>query len=169
MDGYYQSNEQKPASTFIKFLSYFSSCLFNYTVHSILHWIPHSTNRLCRFKVGCTLIEMMIRECKINGNMFNHKGAKIVPAFFHTYEHEYTTASGYIKAHPAVVQLYQRHVRNCGNISLPAGKLPMLVPPRPWTSITDGGHLLLSGKTRGETWGGFDRANHLDWQGNQRF
>jgi hypothetical protein len=45
----------------------------------------------------------------------------------------------------------------------------MLVPPRPWTSITDGGHLLLSGKTRGETWGGFDRANHLDWQGNQRF
>ncbi|CAB3979043.1 DNA-directed RNA polymerase, mitochondrial [Paramuricea clavata] len=97
-----------------------------------------------RVLVGCTLIDMMIRECKIDGNMFNHKGEKIAPAFFHTYEHEHTTASGYIKAHPAVVQLYQEYVSNCGDISLPASKLPMLVPPRPWTSITNGGHLLLS-------------------------
>ena len=90
---------------------------------------------------------MLIRECKIDANVFNQKREKITPAFFHTYEYEHTTISGYIKAHPAVVKLYQRHVSNCGNISLPATKLPMLVPPRPWTSITDGGHLLFSGNT----------------------
>jgi DNA-directed RNA polymerase len=98
------------------------------------------------FQVGCTLIDMIIRECKIDANMFNHKREKITPAFYHTYEYEHTTVSGYIKAHPSVVQLYQKHVSNCGDITLPASKLPMLVPPRPWTSITDGGHLLFSGK-----------------------
>ena len=88
---------------------------------------------------------MLIKECKIDANMFNHKQEKITPAFYHTYEYDHTTVSGYIKAHPSVVQLYQKHVSNCGDISLPASKLPMLVPPRPWTSITDGGHLLFSG------------------------
>ena len=78
--------------------------------------------------------------------MFNKKSERITPAFYHTYEYEHTTVSGYIKAHPAVIQSYQKHVSNSGDISLPASKLPMLVPPRPWTSITDGGHLLFSGK-----------------------
>ena len=70
---------------------------------------------------------------------------RMMPALFHTYDYEHTTVSGHIKAHPTVIQLYQNHVGNSGEISLPASKLPMMVPPRPWTSITDGGHLLFSG------------------------
>ncbi|XP_028407601.1 DNA-directed RNA polymerase, mitochondrial-like [Dendronephthya gigantea] len=97
-----------------------------------------------RVLVGCTLIDMLIRECETDANMFNHKKEKITPAFFHTYEYEHTTVSGYIKAHPSVIQLYQKHVSNCGDISQPASKLPMLIPSRPWTSITDGGHLVFS-------------------------
>lgn len=77
-----------------------------------------------------------------------------MPAFFHTYEYEHTTVSGYIKPHPVVIQLYQTHVGSSGEISLPASKLPMLVPPRPWTSITDGGHLLFSGKHLTDQGGG---------------
>lgn len=89
---------------------------------------------------------MLIRECKIDVNMLTDKGEKTTPAFFHTYESEHMTVSGYIKAHPVAVRLYQKHISNCGDISFPANKLPMLIPPRPWTTITDGGHLLLSGK-----------------------
>ena len=88
---------------------------------------------------------MLIKESKIDANMFKNKKEKLAPAFFHTYEYEHTTVSGYIKAHPSVIKLYQDHVSNSGDISIPSSKLPMFVPPRPWTSITDGGHLLFSG------------------------
>ena len=88
---------------------------------------------------------MLIKETNIDANLLNNRNERIMPAFYHTYEYEHTTVSGYIKAHPTVVKLYQKHLGNCGEISLPASKLPMLVPPRPWTSITHGGHLLFSG------------------------
>ncbi|KAK9814262.1 hypothetical protein WJX72_003057 [[Myrmecia] bisecta] len=102
-------------------------------------------------KVGCKLVELLIQTAKVRVTDWDVKGEYLreEPAFEHRIDTSYNKGSwkkhGMIACHPKVMdKLVPRpnsddHHRRAEHMSR---WLPMLVPPLPWKSPTDGGHLV---------------------------
>ncbi len=74
-----------------------------------------------------------------------------VPAFVHSYDTNLKGKTiGTVNAHPSLYRLIKKLNGKDMSVSfrMPALELPMLVPPRPWTSVAEGGYLVLPGDTQ---------------------
>ncbi|EDO47752.1 predicted protein [Nematostella vectensis] len=100
--------------------------------------LPWATKLLC----GCTLIDFLIQSVKIDANLFNAKSESLLPGFYHSYEFRERRKIGVIKPHSVVCKLFKGYLADHGDIAMPTTSLPMLVPPRPWRDIRDGGFLI---------------------------
>jgi len=96
-------------------------------------------------KVGSALIARLLDTASIHETIhveddgqFSTAGAQ-VPAFVHAYRVERGKRSGILRTHPSVLKLVDagHKLRE----SMAAHYLPMVVPPRPWRDMDDGGYL----------------------------
>ena len=92
------------------------------------------------------LIDMLIRTAKVNTEIFNARTPEIVPVLSHGYGSYEGRRFGILKMHAAVARIYKSYLTNQGDIAMEAEKVPMLVPPRPWSSVNEGGYLVHPGK-----------------------
>lgn len=98
------------------------------------------------FQVAGVLVDLLIKTAMVDTNLFNASTPETVPAITHGYSSYEGRRFGILKMHPAVSRLYRSYLTNQGNIAMEAEKVPMLVPPRPWTSTNEGGYLVHPGK-----------------------
>ena len=96
-------------------------------------------------KVAGVLIDLLIKNAMVNTALFNAVKPEKVPALVHGYSSYEGRRFGILKIHPAVSRLYKSYLTNQGDIAMETEKMPMLVPPRPWTSINEGGYLVHPG------------------------
>ena len=89
---------------------------------------------------------MLIRTAKVNTEIFNARSPEIVPVLSHGYGSYEGRRFGILKMHAAVARIYKSYLTNQGDIAMEAEKVPMLVPPRPWSSVNEGGYLVHPGK-----------------------
>lgn len=89
---------------------------------------------------------MLIRTAKVNTELFNARTPEIVPVLSHGYGSYEGRRFGILKMHAAVARIYKSYLTNQGDIAMEAEKVPMLVPPRPWSSVNEGGYLVHPGK-----------------------
>jgi DNA-directed RNA polymerase len=92
--------------------------------------------------LGSTLISLLLHVAKVPVTGSDPTTGKVVkglqPAFHHTFQYLNGQKIGVIKIHKEVIrQLAGNSFSNCVQPQL----LPMLIPPRPWTSYKDGGFL----------------------------
>ena len=75
---------------------------------------------------------------------FSRRDEFTTAAFEHSYEFENGKKVGYIRAHPSLCSLVKQLESKAEALSfrMESFELPMLVPPRPWTEVTEGGYLL---------------------------
>eukprot|EP00795_Rhopilema_esculentum_P010397 gene10397-19094_t len=92
--------------------------------------------------VAGVLIDLLIKVAKVNTEVFNGRTSEIVSALTHGYSSFEGRRFGILKMHPAVARIYKSYLSNQGNIVMETEKVPMLVPPRPWTSIKEGAFLV---------------------------
>ena len=107
----------------------------------------HYSLFLCSTKVAGVLIDLFIKNAMINTALFNSVTPEKVPALVHGYSSYEGRRFGILKIHPAISRLYKSYLTNQGDIAMETEKVPMLVPPRPWTSINEGGYLVHPGMT----------------------
>lgn len=93
-------------------------------------------------KVGSVLTSLLIHVANVPVKGTDPTTGKEVkgmqPAFHHTYQYLQGQRLGVLKVHKSLVRQLAGNV--LGN-SVQPQMLPMLVPPRPWTSYNDGGYL----------------------------
>jgi len=93
-------------------------------------------------KLGSVLTSLLMHVAKVPVKAVDPTTGKTVygvqPAFHHTYQFLSGQKLGVLKIHKEVIrQLAGKSLSNCVQPQL----LPMLVPPRPWSSHNDGGYL----------------------------
>eukprot|EP00794_Sanderia_malayensis_P016234 gene16234-17872_t len=92
--------------------------------------------------VAGVLIDILIRNAKINTEVFSSRLPDVVSALSHGYSSFEGRRFGILKMHPAMARIYKSYLTNQGDIAMETEKVPMLVPPRPWTSVNQGGYLV---------------------------
>ncbi|RLN70484.1 hypothetical protein BBJ28_00004905, partial [Nothophytophthora sp. Chile5] len=118
-----------------------------------------------QLKVGAALIDCIQRTCFVP----NAKGDVMTPeicaskgldpptpAFMHDYVFERNRRAGVIRINPQVASTVLATSSNSNALPWTARYLPMLVPPRPWTNVVDGGYLKLRTKIM--------RQRDMSWQ-----
>ena len=91
-------------------------------------------------------MNVLLNVANIDANMFRKKKEpRIVPAISHTYDFRNGKRFGQFEIHPVMARLFRSHMAGEGNIAMETDKLPMLIPPRPWTAFNQGGYLLQPG------------------------
>ena len=105
-------------------------------------------NLICTFisstQASSVLLDILKKVAEIDTKMFVKSSyTKIEQALSHHYELAGTNRLGVLKFHPAVGRLYKSYLSQMGDLSFETNKLPMLIPPRPWTSATSGAYMLL--------------------------
>lgn len=96
-------------------------------------------------KVGAALIDCIQRSCFIPVE----KGSKDMstqPAFVHDYVFERNRRAGVIKIHPTIANTVLSTKPGANILPWTARYLPMLVPPKNWDSVVNGGYLKLHTK-----------------------
>lgn len=93
-------------------------------------------------KVGSVLTSLLIHVAKVPVKGTDPTTGKTVtgsqPAFFHTYQYVQGQKIGILKLHKVLIRQLSLDVD--GSLIQPHF-LPMLTPPRPWTSYNEGGYL----------------------------
>ena len=93
------------------------------------------------------LIDLLIKNATVDTALFNSKSPEVVNALTHGYSSYEGRRFGILKMHPAMSRIYKSYLTNQGHIAMETEKVPMLVPPRPWTSINEGGYMVHPGKS----------------------
>lgn len=96
-------------------------------------------------KVGAALIDCIQRSCFIP----LEKGSREMsdqPAFLHDYVFERNRRAGVIKIHPTIATTVLSTKPGANILPWTARYLPMLVPPKNWDSVVNGGYLKLHTK-----------------------
>ena len=85
--------------------------------------------------------------CFITNSVSSSDESEMVPAFLHTYDARKEKKIGVLRAQPSLYRLIKKLVSKAEapSFKMPARELPMLVPPRPWTGVTEGGYLVSPG------------------------
>lgn len=95
-------------------------------------------------QASSVLFDILKKVAEIDTKMFLKSNlTKIEQALSHHYELTGTNRVGILKFHPVVGHLYKSYLSQMGDLSFETNKLPMLIPPRPWTSSTSGAYMLL--------------------------
>jgi len=90
------------------------------------------------------LLDILKKVAEIDTRMFVKSSfTKIEKALSHHHELNGPHNIGVLKFHPVVGQLYKSYLSQMGSLSFEVNKLPMMIPPRPWTSSTSGAYMLL--------------------------
>ncbi|XP_077998837.1 DNA-directed RNA polymerase, mitochondrial-like [Glandiceps talaboti] len=91
--------------------------------------------------VGLSLTEFLLKEIKIDINLLAGKSKeKLIPGFYHMYAYHNVKQVGFLKPHPALVDLIKDAKEPV--LWFDCEVLPMLSPPLPWVSTKRGGYLL---------------------------
>ncbi|GMF57512.1 unnamed protein product [Phytophthora fragariaefolia] len=108
-----------------------------------------------QLKVGAALVDCIQRTCYVPNDFGDVSTPELCvakglappdPAFIHNYVFDRNRRAGVIQLHPKIADTVL--ATNPDNNVLPwtARYLPMLVPPRPWTGVVNGGYLKLRTK-----------------------
>lgn len=90
------------------------------------------------------VLDILKKVATIDTSIFlKSKRGKIEPSLSHHHEFIGHHQIGILKFHPTVGRLYSSYLSQLGNISFEVNKLPICIPPRPWTSSNSGAYLLL--------------------------
>ena len=76
-----------------------------------------------------------------------NKNGRVEQCLHHCYERAGHLNIGVLKFHTSLTKLYTAYISQLGDIAFESGKLPMVIPPRPWTSATSGAYLLQHSKS----------------------
>ncbi|XP_058056924.1 DNA-directed RNA polymerase, mitochondrial [Anopheles bellator] len=93
--------------------------------------------------VGKFLYNILKCDLKINVNATsrtNTRKVKLVPAFYTLFRYEAKMAKEQIKPHPVLMKLYRKSQPS--TLKFDINLVPMLCPPQPWSTPTNGGYLL---------------------------
>ncbi|KAL9097042.1 MAG: hypothetical protein Q9165_001006 [Trypethelium subeluteriae] len=95
-----------------------------------------------RVKVGAVLTSKLMETAKIPVSKEHPKTkqmlTELLPAFNHVYHFQQGKKLGSLAANPALLDKLTREPPS----AVIAKRLPMVVPPRPWTGYTEGGYFL---------------------------
>ena len=80
----------------------------------------------------------------VHSSILNSDHTELIPAFTHIHQYSNGKRIGTLKAHSNLYSLIkQLHKKDESlNFKIESTDLPMLVPPRPWSSVTEGGYLI---------------------------
>lgn len=95
-------------------------------------------------KVGAALIDCIQRSCFLPSE--NGSGPSDQPAFLHDYVFERNRRAGVIRIHPTIANTVLSTKPGANVLPWTARYLPMLVPPKRWDSVVNGGYLKLHTK-----------------------
>ncbi|DBA05430.1 TPA: hypothetical protein N0F65_007592, partial [Lagenidium giganteum] len=98
-------------------------------------------------KVGAAVIDLIQKSCMVPSGVLKDKshGAE-QPAFMHAYVFERNRRAGVFKVHEDVLKLILKTNPSANVLPWTARYLPMLVPPKKWTYVANGGYLKLHTK-----------------------
>ncbi|KAE9125409.1 DNA-directed RNA polymerase 2B/mitochondrial [Phytophthora fragariae] len=141
-----------------KIVLYFMKCVKNESLRDrVKDYINEagSWDKRLQLKVGAALIDFVQRTCYVpneNGDVLTPElcAAKGLPppepAFIHNYVFDRNRRAGVIQIHQRMADAILATNPNANVLPWTARYLPMLVPPRPWTDIVNGGYLKLRTK-----------------------
>ena len=90
------------------------------------------------------LLDILKKVAEIDTKMFVRSNlTQIEQALSHHHELKGAYKIGVLKFHPVLGRLYKSYLSRMGDLSFEVNKLPMTIPPRPWTSSTSGAYMLL--------------------------
>jgi DNA-directed RNA polymerase len=94
--------------------------------------------------IGTALIDILLRTLKLPDKLISDEDDGNQWAFEHAYEFENEKRVGYIRPHPSLYSMVKRlHTKAIPmHFKMESFELPMLVPPKPWTRVNEGGYLL---------------------------
>ncbi|KAK2086781.1 hypothetical protein P7K49_032688 [Saguinus oedipus] len=92
-------------------------------------------------ELGRLLAEILVQATKMPSNLAKPRdGSQLVPLLYHVYSFRNVYQIGFLKPHPAYVQLLETAAEP--TVTFEAVDVPMLCPPLPWTSPHTGAFLL---------------------------
>ncbi|XP_066920976.1 DNA-directed RNA polymerase, mitochondrial-like [Clytia hemisphaerica] len=107
--------------------------------------LPNVWPTKLRAMASSVLLDILKKVAEIDTKMFVKSNfTKIEQALSH--HHELSGGPnriGVLKFHPVVGRLFKSYLSQMGELSFESNKLPMLIPPRPWTNPTSGAYMLL--------------------------
>lgn len=104
-------------------------------------------------KVGAAVIDLIQKSCFVPQHVLKDKqadkqasDADRTPVFMHAYVFERNRRAGVFKVHPDVLEVILKTNPSVNVLPWTARYLPMLVPPKRWTYVANGGYLKLHTK-----------------------
>ncbi|KAL0611685.1 DNA-directed RNA polymerase, mitochondrial [Plecturocebus cupreus] len=92
-------------------------------------------------ELGKLLVEILMKATQMPSNLAKPRdSSRLVPVLYHVYSFRNVYQIGFVKPHPAYVQLLATAAEP--TLIFEAGDVPMLCPPLPWTSPHTGAFLL---------------------------
>ncbi|XP_047134645.1 DNA-directed RNA polymerase, mitochondrial isoform X1 [Hydra vulgaris] len=90
------------------------------------------------------LLNILKNVAKVDTSLFTRtKETSIESCVVHSHNQDGYKLIGIMKVHPLISRLWHSYLNQLGEISFEVNKLPMVMPPRPWVSLTSGAYLLL--------------------------
>jgi hypothetical protein len=108
-----------------------------------------------QLKVGASIVDCIQRTCYVPNELGEVSTPELCaakglpapePAFIHNYVFDRNRRAGVIQIHQKMADAVLATKPSANVLPWTARYLPMLVPPRPWTGITNGGYLKLRTK-----------------------
>lgn len=93
--------------------------------------------------VGKFLFQILVRDVKIDVAQLrgaNSKSHNYLPAFYTLFRNEGKIVKEEVKPHPLLAKLFRTSQQQ--TLTFDSNMVPMLCPPQPWTTPTNGGYLL---------------------------
>uniref|UniRef100_A0A4X2JM82 DNA-directed RNA polymerase n=1 Tax=Vombatus ursinus TaxID=29139 RepID=A0A4X2JM82_VOMUR len=92
-------------------------------------------------QLGTHLVEVLVQAIRMPNNLFSSQTEKrLIPVLYHVYSFLSVKQIGFIKPHPAFNQLVAEAA--CTKLTFDSSVMPMLCPPKPWTSPVFGAYVL---------------------------
>ncbi|XP_036623366.1 DNA-directed RNA polymerase, mitochondrial [Trichosurus vulpecula] len=92
-------------------------------------------------RLGAQLVEIMVQSVHVPSNLFSSQAEKkLIPVLYHVYSFLSIKQVGFIKPHPTFSQLLAEAA--CTELTFDSSVMPMLCPPKPWTSPLFGAYVL---------------------------
>lgn len=98
-----------------------------------------------RTMASSVLLDILKKVALIDTAIFiNNKSSRVEQCLQHCYENIGYNKIGILCFHNSLSKLYTAYISQLGDISFDSTKLPLVIPPRPWTSTTSGAYLMQS-------------------------
>ncbi|XP_050301469.1 DNA-directed RNA polymerase, mitochondrial isoform X2 [Anthonomus grandis grandis] len=101
-------------------------------------WVPVTLMAIGRFLYNIILSDLKI---DVNSLRSNTKHKNLLPAFYRIFRSQGRLVKEEVKPHPILCKLYK--ASHSETLKLPANEVPMYCPPVPWTSVENGGYIIV--------------------------